>query len=125
MPPEVANAGGQGYQQLRTTATEGVHTDSLYGPIIPPNRLPEFFFKKATIEVSGGTEIEPETQTHQITKLIDFHTKMKLEEATFRYSNLDGYHEGYDVKLASQKISGTHSDKCNHWHNRTNNGGKL
>ena len=39
--------------------------------------FPEFFFEKATIEVLGGTEIEPGTQTHQITKLIDFHTKMK------------------------------------------------
>ena len=101
--PRVANVGGQGYQQVRTTNTEGVHTDSLYGPIIPPNLLPEFFFGKATIEVSGGTEIEPGTQTHQITKLIDFHTKMKPEEATFRYSNLGGYHEDYDAKLASQK----------------------
>ena len=101
--PRVANVGGQGYQQFRTTDTEGVHTDSLYGPIIPPNLLPKFFFKKATIEVSGGTEIEPGTQTHQITKLIHFHTKMKPEEATFRYSNLGGYHEDYDAKLASQK----------------------
>ena len=28
---------------------------------------------------------------------------MKSEEATFRYSNLGGYHEDYDTKLASQK----------------------
>ena len=99
----MANIGGQGCQQFRTKDTEGVHTDSLYGPIIPPNLLPEFFFEKATMEVSCGTEIEPGTQTHQITKLIDFHTKMKPEEATFRYSNLGGYHEDYDAKLASQK----------------------
>ena len=51
----------------------------------------------------GGTEIEPGTQTHQITKLIDIHTKLKTEEATFKYSNLDGYHEEYDAKLTSQK----------------------
>ena len=101
--PRVANIGRQGYQQFRTTDTESVHTDLLYGPIIPPNLSPKFFFEKATIEVSGGTEIEPRTQTHQITKLIDFHTKMKPEEAKFRYSNLGGYHEDYDAKLASQK----------------------
>ena len=35
--PRVANVGGQGYQKFRTTDTEGVHTDSFHGPIIPPN----------------------------------------------------------------------------------------
>ena len=65
--------------------------------------MPEFFFKKATIEVLGGTEIEPRTQTHQITKLVDFHTKMKPEEAAFKYSNLGGYYEEYDSKTTDQK----------------------
>ena len=95
--PRVANVGGQGYQQFRTTAADGTHTYSLYGPIIIPNLLPEFFFEKATIEISCGTEIGPGPQTHQITKLIDFQTKTKPEEATFRYSNLGGYHEEYDA----------------------------
>ena len=48
------------------------------------------------IEILGGTE----TQTHQITKLVDFHTKMKPEEAALKYSNLGGYYEEYDSKTA-------------------------
>ena len=50
----------------------------------------------------GDTEIEPGTQTHQITKLVDFHMKMKPEEAAFKYSNLGGYEE-YDSKTSDQK----------------------
>ena len=51
----------------------------------------------------GETEIKPGTKTHQITKLVDFHTKMKPEEAAFKYSNLGGYYEDYDSTTANQK----------------------
>ena len=64
--------------------------------MIFPNFLAEFFFEKATIEILGGTEIEPGIQTHQITKLIDFDTKLKAQDAAFKYKNLGGYHESFD-----------------------------
>ena len=75
--PRVQNIGNTGYQQFRVTAADGAHIDSPYGPIIVPNWIADFYFEKATIEVLGGTEIEPGTQTHQITKLIDFAQKGK------------------------------------------------
>ena len=63
--PRVVTIGGQGYQQYRVrNADDDGWVDSPYGPITLPNWLPEFFFEKATIEVLGGTEIEPGTQTH-------------------------------------------------------------
>ena len=97
----------QGYQQFRVrNAANNGWVDSPYEPITLPNWLPEFFFKTAMIEVLGGTEIEPGTQTHQITKLVNFYTKMKPEEAAFRYSNLGGYYEEYDSKTADQKYGG-------------------
>ena len=109
--PRMAAIGGQGYQQyrVRNTTNDG-WVDSPYGPITQPNWLPEFFFEKATIEVLGGTEIEPGTQTHQVIKLVNFHTKMKPEEAAFKYSNLGGYYEEYD----RSKIRSTHSIECSH-----------
>ena len=48
-------------------------------------------------------KLNPKRKTHPITKLVDFHTKIKLEDAAFKYSNLGGYHEDYDAKLANQK----------------------
>ena len=93
-----------GYQQVRIrNATNDANIDSHYGPIIVPNWIGDFFFEKAVIEVLGGTEIEPTTQTHQITKLIDFHTKVKPEYAAFKYTNLGGYTEDYDAKTANQR----------------------
>ena len=76
----------------------GTDTNSLYGPIVIPNRIANFYFKKAVIEVLGDRN-----RTHQITKLIDFHTKIKPEEATFRYLNLGGYEENYDSTTANKK----------------------
>ena len=61
------------------------------------------FSSKKQSSKSWGTEIEPATQTHQITKLIDFHTKVKLEDAAFKYINLGGYTEDYDAKTANQR----------------------
>ena len=84
-------------------ATNDANIDSHYGPIIVPNWIGGFFFEKAVIEVLGGTEIEPATHTHQITKLIDFHTKVKPEDAAFKYTNLGGYTEDYDAKTANQR----------------------
>ena len=67
----MAIIGGQGYQQFKVrNADDDGWIDSRYGPMIPLNFLAEFFFEKATIEVEGGTEIEPGTETHQITKLV-------------------------------------------------------
>ena len=80
----------------------GTTTHSSYGPIIIPNRLADFFFEKAVIEVLGGTKIEPSTQTHQITKLVHFRTTTKPEDAAFKYSNLGGYEEKYDSTSATQ-----------------------
>ena len=73
----MATIDGQGYQQfgVKNAADDG-WIDSRYGPMIPPNFLAEFFLEKATIEVEGGTKIESGMQTHQITKLVDFHTKI-------------------------------------------------
>ena len=67
-----------------------------------PIDLADFFFEKAVIEALGGTEIEPSTQTDQITKLIHFHTTTKPEDAAFKYSNLGGYEEKYDSTIATQ-----------------------
>ena len=84
----------------RTVSGEAQH--SRYGPIIIPNGFADFFFEKAVTEVLGGTEIEPSTQTHQITKAIHFYTTTKPEDAVFKYSNLGGYEENYESKLATQ-----------------------
>ena len=100
--PKVASVGGQGYHQFQRDVSR-TKTDSLYGPIVVPNSIANFYFEKAVIEVLGGTEIEPTTQTHQITKLVDFHTKVKPEEVAFKYSNLGGYEENYDSTMANQK----------------------
>ena len=103
--PTVAAVCNTGYNQFRTTDGDGANVDSKYGPMIFPNFLADFFFEKSTIEILGGTEIEPGTQTHQITKLIDFHTKLKLEDAAFKYTNLGGggYHEKFDHTTEDQK----------------------
>ena len=91
-----------GYQMYSVTDDGGTTTHSCYGPIIVPNRLEDFFFEIAVIEVLGGTEIEPSTQTHQIIKLIHFHATTKPEDAAFKYSNLGGYEEKYDSTSATQ-----------------------
>ena len=97
--PRVATVGGHGYQMFRRkNATNDGRENSTYGPILFPNWIAEVYFEKATIEMLWGTETEPGTQTHQITKLVDFHTKMKPEGAVFKYSNLGGYYEDYDSK---------------------------
>ena len=102
--PNLATIRGTGYQQVRiTNATNDANIDLHYGPIIVPNWIGDFFTEKAVIEVLGGTEIEPATQTHQITKLIDFHTKVKPEDAAFKYTNLGGYTEDYNAKTANQR----------------------
>ena len=99
---KVAGVGGQRYPQFQRDMS-GTKTDSLYGPIVVPNRIANFYFEKAVIEVLGGTETEATTQTHQITKLLDFHTKVKPEEAAFKYSNFGSYEENYDSTMANQK----------------------
>ena len=68
-----------------------------------PNRFADFFFKKATIELEGGIEIEPTNQTHQITKLIRFHMNTTPENAEAKYSTLGGYVKDYDSTLSTQK----------------------
>ena len=56
----------------------------------------QIFFEKAVIEVLGGTEIEPSTQTHQTTKIVKLYTTVKPEDALYKYQNLGGYEEKYD-----------------------------
>ena len=99
--PRGPTVGSTGYQMFSRTVS-GETTHSAYGPIIIPNSFADFFFEKAVIEVLGRTEIEPSTQTHQITKIIHFYTTTKPEDAFFKYSNLGGYEEDYDSKLTSQ-----------------------
>ena len=76
--------------------------NSKYGPIIVPNNFADLFFERAVIEILGRTEIEPSTQTHQITKIVHLYTTSKPEEATFKCSNLGGYEESYDSTKATQ-----------------------
>ena len=87
--PRVPTIGSQGYQMFQITAG-GETTDSKYQPIIPPNNFADLFFEKAVIEVLGGTEIEPSTQTHQTTKIVQLYTTLKPEEALYKYQNLGG-----------------------------------
>ena len=88
--------------RIRNEASD-TNIDLRYGPIIAPNWIGDFYFRKAVIEVLGETEIKPAMQTHQITKLIDFYTKVKPEDTAFKYTNLGGYTEDYDAKTADQK----------------------
>ena len=85
--PRVPTISNTGYNQFRTTDGDGANIDLKYSPMIFPNFLADFFFEKATIKILGGTKIEPGTQTHQITKLIDFHIKLKPKDATFKYTS--------------------------------------
>ena len=101
--PRVATIGNTDYNQFRITNGDGANVDSKYGPMIFPNFLADIFFEKATIEILGGTEIEPATQTHQITKLIYFHTELKPEDATFKYTSQGGYHEKFNPTTENQK----------------------
>ena len=86
---------------FQTTAS-GETTNSKYGPIILPNNSADLFFEKAVIEVLGGTEIEPSTQTHQTTKIVQLYTTVKPEEALYKYQNLGGYEEKYNSTMATQ-----------------------
>ena len=102
--PIAGAGGGAGYQQYHVPAHTGEDAaDSLYGPVIVPNRFADFFFKKATIELEGGIEIKPTNQTHQITKLICFHMNTTPENAEAKYSTLGGYVKDYDSTLSTQK----------------------
>ena len=51
----------------------------------------------------GSTEIEPSTQTHQTTKIIQVYTTVKPEEAVYKYQSLGGYDEKYDPTSATQR----------------------
>ena len=77
--PRVPTVGSIGYQMYQTTGTGG-DVPSKYDPIIVPNNFADLFFEKAVIEVLGGTEIEPSTQMHQTTKIIQVYTTVKPEE---------------------------------------------
>ena len=50
--PKVAGVGGQGYYQFQRDMG-GTNTNSLYGPIVIPNKIANFHFEKAVIEVPG------------------------------------------------------------------------
>ena len=100
--PRVPTIGSTGYQMYQTTNEDGADVLSRYGPIIVPNNFADLFFEKAVIEVLGGTEIEPSTQMHQTTKIIQVYTTVKPEEAVYKYQNLGGYEEKYDLTSATQ-----------------------
>ena len=100
--PRVPTVGSQGYQMFQTTADDGTTTDSKYRPIILPNNFADLFFEKAVIEVFRGTEIEPSTQTHQTTKIVQLYITVKPEEALYKYQNLGGYEEKYDSTMTTQ-----------------------
>ena len=84
------------------TTVRGEDTPSKYSPIILSNNFADLFFEKAVIEVFRGTEIEPSTQTHQTTKIVQLYTTVKPEEALYKYQNLGGYEEKYDSTMATQ-----------------------
>ena len=96
----VKKADGAAYEQFQTTGEDGSNVASEYGPIQVPQFFPQYYFEKAPINVEGGTAVEPENQSHLLTKHV---TKLKPEEAKFKYSNLGGYHEDYGPIQASQK----------------------
>ena len=100
--PRVPTIGSTGYQMYQTTDGDEADVPSRYGPIIVPNNFADLFFEKAVIEVLGGTEIEPSTQMHQTTKIIQVYTTVKPEEAVYKYQNLGGYEEKYDPISATQ-----------------------
>ena len=100
--PRVPTVGSQGYQMFQTTDDDGADVPSKYGPIILSNNFADLFFEKAVIEVLGETEIEPSTQTHQTTKIVQLYTTVKPEEALYKYQNLGGYEEKYDSTMATQ-----------------------
>ena len=77
----------------QTTGADGANVPSRYSPIIVPNNFADLFFEKAVIEVLGATEIEPSTQMHQTTKIIEVYTTVKPEKAIYKYQNLGGYEE--------------------------------
>ena len=101
--PRVPTIGSTGYQMYQTTDADRANVPSKYGPIIVPNNFADLFFEKAVIEVLGGTEIEPSTQTHQTTKITQVYTTVKPEEAVYKYQNLGGYEEKYDPTSATQR----------------------
>ena len=102
--PVAGIGGGNGYQQYHIPAAGGnPAADSAYGPLIYPNRFPDFFFKKATIELRGGIGIEPTNQNHQVTKMVQFYTTTTPENVDAKYSNMGGYFKDYDSTLATQK----------------------
>ena len=77
--PRVPTIGNTGYQMYQTTDGDRTDVPSRYGPIIVPNNFADLFFEKAVIEVLGSTEIEPSTQMHQTTKIIQVYTTVKPE----------------------------------------------
>ena len=82
--PRVPTIGSTGYQLYQTTDGDGADIPSKYGPIIVPNNFADLFLEKAVIEVLGGTEIEPSTQTHQTAKITQLYTIVKPEEAVYK-----------------------------------------
>ena len=100
--PRVPTIGSTGYQMYQTTDGDGADVPSRYGPIIVPNNFADLFFEKAVIEVLGSTEIEPSTQMHQTTKIIQEYTTVKPKEVVYKYQNLGGYEEKYDPTSATQ-----------------------
>ena len=85
--PRVPTIGSTGYQMYQTTDGDGADVPSRYSPIIVPNNFADF------AEVLDGTEIEPFTQMHQTTKIIQVYTTVKPEEVVYKYQNLGGYEE--------------------------------
>ena len=75
--PRVPTIGKTGYQMYQTTDGDRANVPSRYGPIIVPNNFADLFFEKSVIEVLGSTEIEPSTQMHQTTKIIQVYTTVK------------------------------------------------
>ena len=102
----VPTVGSTGYQMYQTTNAEGANMASKYGPIIVPNNFAELFFEKAIIEVLGGTEIEPSTETHQTTKIVKLYTTIKARRCSVQVSNFRWIRR--KVRLY-QKVSATSS----------------
>ena len=100
--PRVPTISNTGYQMYQTTDGDRADVPSKYDLIIVPNNFADLFSEKAFIEVLGSTEIEPSTQMHQRTKITQVYTTVKPEEAIYKYKNLAGYEEKYDLTATTQ-----------------------
>ena len=77
-----------------------------------PQFFPQYYFKKATINIEGGTAVELKNQSHLLTKDLNMLAKLKPEEAKFKYSNLGGGGGGGDIMKTTILFKPVKNIKC-------------